>query len=87
MIRKCDDCEYAVLIADLMVTLDKLDEFLLKIWTGGKELAFIFDDEHDLTFLQEGIKAEKDNRVNYIFYDQIDNIMVITNGINKNLVI
>ena len=86
MIRKCDDCEYTVLIADLMVTLDKLDDFILKIWIGGKELAFIFDEEHDLIFLQEGIKAEKDNRVNYIFYDQIDNIMVISNA-NKNLVI
>ena len=86
MIRKCDDCEYSVLIADLMVTLDRADQFILKIWTGGKELAFIFDDEHTLTFLQEGIKAEKGNRVNYIFYDTIDNIMVMRNA-NERLVV
>jgi hypothetical protein len=77
MIQKCDDCEYALAIADLMVTLDSLDFFVLKIWIGGRELPFKFDAEHTLTFLQEGIRAEKDNRINYVFYDSIDNIMVI----------
>ena len=79
MIQKCEDCEYSILIADLMVTLDSADEFVMKVWIGGKEIPFIFDDEHTITFLQEGIKAEKKNRVNYIFYDSIDNVMVIKN--------
>lgn len=84
MISKCEDCEYSILIADLMVTLDSADVFVLKIWMGGKELPFIFDDEHDICFLQEGIRAEKGTRVNYIFYDTIDNIQVLKND-NKRM--
>ena len=83
-IKKCEDCEYSVLIADLMVTLDSMDVFLLKIWTGGKELPFEFTEEHELVFLQEGIRTQRTTElfgesrtsVGYIFYDTIDNIQV-----------
>ena len=37
MIYKAEDCEYTILIADLMVTLDSLDEFIIKLWIGSKD--------------------------------------------------
>ena len=75
-IHKQDDCEYTFLIADLMTTLSFADKFVCKIWTGGKELPFIFDDEHTMLFLQEGIRASKGNRINYVLYDTIDNVQI-----------
>lgn len=78
MIYKAEDCEYTILIADLMVTLDSLDEFIIKLWIGSKDLPFKFDNTSDFHFLQEGIRVETDNRINYIFYDTIDSIQVIT---------
>lgn len=77
MIYKAEDCEYTVLIADLMVTLDSLKKFTLKIWVGSKDLPFKFDETSDLQFLQEGIKVETEDRIIYIFYDTIDSIQVI----------
>ena len=77
MIKVCDDCEYTILIADLIETLASLDEFILKIWITGTELPFTCDDRMDLDFLQEGIRFSNENVVLYIFYDTIATIKVV----------
>lgn len=81
MIKKCDDCEYSIVIADLMVTLDQMEKYTLKIWTTGKELAFEYTEEHTLTFLQEAIKTERISKyshtIGYVLYDTIDSILII----------
>ncbi len=84
MISKMNDNEYSFIIADLMVTLDGLKDFVVKFWICGRELPFIFDEESDFCFMQEGIRIEKDNRVNYIFYDSIDNVQVLKGESNEN---
>lgn len=77
MISVCDDCEYTVTIADLIETLAGLDKYLLKIWVTGSELPFGFDHEYDLHFLQESIRIQRGNVVEYIFYDLISYVRVI----------
>lgn len=76
-VSKVDDNEYTFLIADLMITLDQSDEFVVKFWICGRELPFTFTDRADFCFMQEGIRIEVDKRVNYIYYDSIDNIQVL----------
>ena len=71
MIAKCDDCEYTVSIADLMVTLSKLDKFDLKIWINGSELPFEYSEKDDFKFLQESLKIVTSSAIEYIFYDII----------------
>ena len=81
MIEVCDDCEYTVLIADLIATLmtkDKHDEsFILKIWITGSELPFEFDSSNHFDFLQEGIRIETKERIVYLFYDILTQVEVL----------
>ena len=77
MISVCQDCEYTVLIADLIETLSAMDKFVLRIWIGNNELPFLFNHEYDIKFLQEGIRIQKMNVVEYIFYDVITELRVI----------
>ena len=76
MISKCDDCEYTILIAELMVTLSKLDKFTLMIWVNTSELPFIYSDEHDIKFLQEGIMIVTSSMIDFLFYDIITNVRI-----------
>lgn len=76
MIAKCEDCEYTVSIADLMVTLSKLDKFELKIWITGTELPFEYSEKDDFKFLQESLKIVTDSAVEYIFYDIIQLVRI-----------
>ena len=76
MIAKCEDCEYTITIADLMVTLDYLDKFELKIWIRGSELPMIFTHEDDFKFLQESLKVVSESAIEYIFYDVIDLVRI-----------
>ena len=71
MIAKCEDCEYTISIADLMITLSELDKFTLKIWITGTELALEYTDEDDFKFLQESLKVVTDSAIEYIYYDII----------------
>lgn len=75
MIAKCEDCEYTVSIADLMVTLSKLDKFRLLIWIGS-ELPFVYTQDDDFKFLQESLKIVTDSAIEYIFYDIITGLRV-----------
>lgn len=84
MIAKCDECEYTVSVADLMVTLDKLDKFDLKIWISSSELPFEYSEKDDFQFLQESLKIVTDTVVEYIFYDIIT--LVRVEYANKGLV-
>lgn len=77
MISKLEENEYTYLIADLMITLDQADEFVVKFWISGNDLPFSFTDRADFCFMQEGVRIEVDGRVNYLFYDNIDNIQVL----------
>ena len=76
MIKKNDDCEYTITIADLMVTLSELDEFIVWIWIGSVEKPLKFTDSDEFTFLQESIKVKKDNHIEYVLYDMITHIQV-----------
>lgn len=80
MIELCDECEYTILIADLIATLMvylKDDEsFTLKIWYNT-ELPFEFTSESYFNFLQEGLRVEDKSGIKYIFYDLITSIEVI----------
>ena len=81
MIELCDDCDYTILIADLISTLMIYDKdntpFLLKIWIGGSELPFEFKSSYHFYFLQEGIRVETNDKIEYLFYDVINQIEVI----------
>ena len=81
MIELCENCDYTILMADLIATLmtkDKHNEpFTLKIWITGSELPFEFDSGSHFDFLQEGIRVETNERIVYLFYDIISQIEVI----------
>lgn len=81
VIELCEDCEYTVLIADLIATLGTYDKhnkpFILKIWITGSELPFEFDCSNHFDFLQEGLRVETKERIVYLFYDIISEIEVL----------
>ena len=81
MIEVCDDCEYTVLIADLIATLMTYDKdnkpFTLKIWVTGSELPFEFDYSSHFDFLQEGLRVETNERIVYLFYDILSEVEVL----------
>lgn len=80
MIELCDECDYTILIADLIATLmskDKDNEsFTLNVWLHGCELPFEFDSSSFFNFLQEGFRVEDNERIMYIFYDEIEYVRV-----------
>lgn len=81
MIELCDDCDYTILIADLIATLitfekDK-ESFELKIWYSNTEIPFSFDSDSLFSFLQEGLRVEYNSKITYLFYDLITSIEVI----------
>lgn len=81
MIELCDECDYTILIADLIATLMTYDKdgkpFLLKIWINGTELPFEFECSDYFNFLQEGLRVETKERIIYLFYDIISQIEVL----------
>ena len=81
MIELCDDCDYTILIADLIATLMTYDKdkkpFTLKIWINGTELPFEFDCSSHFNFLQEGLRVETNERIVYLFYDILSEVEVI----------
>ena len=77
LIYKHEDCEYSITLADLMVTLDKLESFRLMIWLRGNELPFEMNSRWDLEFMQESIKCEYENKIVYLLYDEIVAVMVM----------
>ena len=81
MIEVCDDCDYTVLIADLIATLMIYDKdeksFTLKIWINGTELPFEFDCSSHFDFLQEGLRVETNERIVYLFYDILSEVEVL----------
>lgn len=81
MIELCDDCDYTILIADLIATLMTMDKdsksFTLKIWITGSELPFEFESYNHFDFLQEGIRVETSDKIVYLFYDVINQLEVV----------
>ena len=81
MIELCDDCDYTILIADLIATLMTYDKdkkpFTLKIWINGTELPFEFDCSSHFNFLQEGLRVETNERIVYLFYDILSEVEVL----------
>lgn len=81
MIELCDDCDYTILIADLIATLMTMDKdskpFTLKIWITGSELPFEFESFNHFDFLQEGIRVETSDKIVYLFYDVINQLEVV----------
>lgn len=76
MIYKHEDCEYSITIADLMVTLDKLEQFKLEIWLRGTELPYPLTSNWDFEFMQESIKCTRGSQIIYVLYDEIVAIKV-----------
>ena len=76
MISICDDCEYTILVADLIATLMTLDKnnekFVLKLWYNNRELPFGFEENCAFDFLQEGIRIDNMNTILYLWYDAIE---------------
>ena len=76
MISKCDDCEYTVTIADLMVTISNMEHFYVQFWINNVELPITIAYDDDIKFLQESIRVENYQGVQYILYDMITYIRV-----------
>ena len=70
-ITLCDDCEFSILVADLIKTINDTSKFLLKIWLRGTELSFNYSDEWDYHFMQEGVRIMNNEQIDWIFYDEI----------------
>lgn len=81
MIELCEECDYSILIADLIATLMVLEKhkesFVVKMWCNTSELPFIFTDDSHFNFLQEGLRVERNGSIKYIFYDVITCIEVL----------
>ena len=76
-ITLCDDCEFSILIADLIKTISNTEKYLLKIWLRGTELPFKYSYERDYHFMQEGVRIMDDRHIDWIFYDEIAFVRVI----------
>ena len=76
MITIDDNSEFSYTIFDVIKTLNKLDKFVIKIWSTSSELAFVYDQSNDFHFLQEAIRVSADDRVNYIALDNIISIVI-----------
>ena len=70
-ITLCEDCEFSILVADLIKTINDTSKFLLKIWLRGTELSFNYSDEWDYHFMQEGVRIMNNEQIDWIFYDEI----------------
>ena len=70
-ITLCDDCEFSILVADLIKTINDISKFLLKIWLRGTELSFDYSDEWNYHFMQEGVRIMNNEQIDWIFYDEI----------------
>ena len=81
MIELCENCNFTVLIADLIGTLLSLDKdeklFILKIYYNNWEIPLKFDNECHFDFLQEGIRIESDYKITYLFYDTVNSFEVV----------
>ena len=71
MISVCDDCEFSILVADLIKTLNDTQKYILKIWLRGTELAFTYTNEWNYHFMQEGVRIMDNEQIDWIFYDEI----------------
>lgn len=76
-IYKKEGCDYSVMIADLMITLDSLKKFIVKFWIGTVEVPYEYEEDSDFEFLQEGIKITTDGKSTYLWYDTITTMEII----------
>ena len=77
MISLCENCDFSILVADMIEKMSSMDLFVVKIWLNNAELPFIFDSDHDFYFMQEGIRISTKKNVMYIFYDVITFVKII----------
>ena len=81
MIELCENCEYSILIADVIGTLMTMDKdkqsFVVKVWYQNRELPLKFDSDSHFDFLQEGIRIDNGWKICYLWYDIIDSIEVV----------
>ena len=87
MITISDDGDFTYTIFDVILQLNELDKFVLKIWTNNSELAFTYDESYDFHFLQESIRVSKDNRVIYITLDTIVSIILFKNANIEDMIL
>lgn len=77
MISVCEDCEYTILIADLIQTIDKLYSFTLLVWNHNRDMPLKYTSDYDFHFLQEGIRVDNTYSVVYLYYDEMEHIEVV----------
>lgn len=83
MIYKTKNAEYTQFIADLMISLDDLDKFVLVIHVG--EASYGFDESCTFKFLTEGLKISNSDRDNYYWYDTIELFQIFKDGVLKDV--
>lgn len=66
-----EDNEFTILIADLIETLAGTTRFVLKVWINGSEVPYIFTDEDNFYFMQEGFRVSQKKHIDWFFYDNI----------------
>ena len=76
MIGVENESEFTVTIADVIKTLDKLDDFIVRVWISSNELPIEFSNDDDVLFMQESVKIVTNQTVKYIFYDIITGLEI-----------
>lgn len=80
MIHVAEEQEFPTLIASFIETLAGLDAFVVRLWTNNSELAMTFTDDDSFFFYDGGIKIYHENKVIFVFYDVINGIEVLREG-------
>lgn len=71
MIGVHKECDFSIIIADFIETLDGTDKFTLKIWLNTSELPYEYSEKSNFYFMQEGVRIMDNQKIDYIFYDVI----------------
>ena len=76
-----EDIEYSGIIGDVIKTLSKLDNYILRIWVDGTEIPYRVFDEDTIEFLHESIKITdaESKSITWILYGIIMSFKVVTN--------
>lgn len=77
MISLCEECEFSVVVADLIESMSSITNFKILIWVNGSEIPFTYhSSECDFHFLQEGVRVTHGKKVDYLFYDTMVTVRV-----------
>ena len=86
MITVEKDSEFTLTIVDVIKKLDKMEQYVVRIWTQNSELSFNYDESWNLHFISESICASRDKKSVYIAMDSIVSIVIIEDGKLEDLI-